>query len=148
MKIETEEQLNKLYAFYRQEKENIFAQVNISPLDDKIYAMLLHVLNGDHGWYGEVIEEDGSIVGIFIGMLVAEVLSGKLLGQEVVAYLKPDKRSQPNKLVIGKAFLQFEEWSKQRGAYRVKVSTYGEYIPMLEQRGYVGYTTNMYKELK
>ena len=144
MKIESSAQLQALYAFYQAEKHNIFAVNQIDPIDDRVYAMLLHVLNGERGWYGELIEDGGQVVGVFVGMMVSETLTGKLIAQEIVAYLKEDARTQGNKLAIARAFHAFEDWAWAHGAYRVKVSTYGDYIPMLEKRGYTAYTTNLY----
>ena len=146
MRLETTEQLMSLIALYREHQAEIDRYPGAKM--ERVMDMLHKVFLGEPDWFGEVVLQDGDVVGWVRGLRVRVWLSDELVAQEMVVYLRPDLRhDQAAKMEVIRAWRRFADWARAQGCKRIKALSYGEFAVMLERDGFTQYAVALYKEL-
>lgn len=146
MRLENTEQLMSLIALYREHQAEIDRYPGAKM--ERVMDMLHKVFLGEPDWFGEVVMQDGDVVGMVLGLRMRELLSDELVAQEMVVYLRPDLRhDQAAKMEVIRAWHRFADWARAQGCKRIKALSYGEFAAMLERDGFTQYAVALYKEL-
>lgn len=145
MRITTQEQVDMLFKLFLEHKEDISRG---HPVSEKVvYRVLMKVLVGHPDWFGEYVETNGEVIGVVLGLRNRELLTDRVAAQELVVYIRPDKRGSPAALrQIVKACRNFEQWAIDSGCEFMRVCTYGRYVQMLKEDGYRELGIQMVKE--
>jgi len=87
-----------------------------------------------------VAEEDGELIGFFLGNVVEYFFSDEKIAQELVVVFKPEHRKKISPLLI-EMLTQFESWAEDRDAIEISMGIFSGiagkgYHKFLESRGY------------
>lgn len=110
------EQLNEMGRWFQENS----AYKDCGWSERKCASMILSSMSDSSTQFMRVAEEDGQIIGMFIGIVTEYFFSEERIAMEQVVFFSPDKRKNIGKYLI-KMFRQFEEWAIAKGAREVCV---------------------------
>ena len=117
--------------------ESAFARLDYCP--EKCRDLGLFYLNNPETCFAAVAEQDGRLVGMFMGYVTEYYFGRERLAHDILWYVLPEVRGSRAGLMLLKAF---EDWAKERGVSEVciGISTAVEFErtgAVLNRLGYV-----------
>jgi len=108
--------------------------------DGKAYGFVKSSISPSSDTFMLVAEEDGELIGFFLGNVVEYFFSDEKIAQELVVVFKPEHRKKISPLLI-EMLTQFESWAEDRDAIEISMGIFSGiagkgYHKFLESRGY------------
>ena len=108
--------------------------------DGKAYGFVKAGSSPSSDTFMLVAEEDGELIGFFLGNVVEYFFSDEKIAQELVVVFKPEHRKKISPLLI-EMLTQFESWAEDRDAIEISMGIFSGiagkgYHKFLESRGY------------
>jgi hypothetical protein len=135
-RMEDFEQLNDLGRWFQE--NSVYEKCGWS--DKKCASMLLSSFNEHSPYFIRVADEDGDVIGMFVGLITEYFFSEQKVAMDQVVCFHPDKRKNVGKSLI-KMFKEFESWAKKNNALEVCVGVTSGiagdgYPKLIERLGY------------
>lgn len=88
---------------------------------EKVASLFANIGTSDDQYFCRLaVSEDGTIAGIFIGVLEEYYFSSALMGRDMAVMFRPDMR-QGHIPAMVEMFSAFEDWAKSKGALEVNM---------------------------